>query len=527
MTVRPAVTAMCVALASTIAHAEHPFGATSPQDFWTSSRATGSSDAASGIAEGQTAGTTLRTAQADPKSAPGRRTEPSSRSGLFDAPETSSGAESKGAPAGRSGAEPSSRSALFGAPDAPTSGAPRLSGFVDVLAAYTFGDPGHWSRGVGRLQLMGQGTFGEGVKWKVSGRVDADPVYFSSNFYPNEVKRDQRIDVFHRETYLDFSAAGWDFRLGAQHIIWGEVVGLFFADVVSARDQREFILPSFDIIRIPQWAARAEYFKDDSHLELIWIPVPLFDKIGKPGSDFYPVPLQAPFPQGASAVFEDPQRPTRDLNNSNYGVRANSLIAGWDVAAFYYRSFATLPTFYRRPSTTPGEFVFAPRHDRIWQIGGTFTKDLGSIVARGEAVYTKGQNFAVNTGFPADGVVSRETLDWIIGIDYPLPSESRINLQVFRRTYFGGDDDNIVPHAAGSGVTALFSTKLSDRLEPSILWIQHFDGGGGLVRPKVTWSFMKNVSLGFGADIFRGSRDGYFGRFNNRDRVYTELRYDF
>ena len=30
-----------------------------------------------------------------------------------------------------------------------------------------------------------------------------------------------------------------------------------------------------------------------------------------------------------------------------------------------------------------------------------------------------------------------------------------------------------------------------------------------------------------GVDIFTGPGDGYFGRYNNRDRVYAEVRYDF
>jgi hypothetical protein len=108
------------------------------------------------------------------------------------------------------------------------------------------------------------------------------------DFYLDPVKENQRLDFFYRENYLDFSAGDWDFRLGAQQIVWGEVVGLFFADVVSAKDEREFLLPSFDIIRIPQAAARAEYTAGDSHLELVWIPVPVFDKIGKPGAEFIP-----------------------------------------------------------------------------------------------------------------------------------------------------------------------------------------------------------------------------------------------
>ena len=152
------------------------------------------------------------------------------------------------------------------------------------------------------------------MKWKLGARVDADPVYYSSNFYPDPVKRNQRLDVFYRETYLDFSAGDWDFRLGAQQIVWGEVVGLFFADVVSAKDDREFLLPSFDIIRIPQGAARAEYTAGDSHVELVWIPIPVFDKIGKPGADFYPAPLPSLTAAQAAALFQTPVTPPRRLS---------------------------------------------------------------------------------------------------------------------------------------------------------------------------------------------------------------------
>ena len=90
-------------------------------------------------------------------------------------------------------------------------------------------------------------------------------------------------------------------------------------------------------------------------------------------------------------MFLDPQHPDRSLSNSNYGVRANTLVSGWDMAAFYYRSFSTQPTFYRLPGSSPQQpFVFQPRYDRIWQVGGTMTKDLGEAVLRGEAVYASG-----------------------------------------------------------------------------------------------------------------------------------------
>lgn len=424
---------------------------------------------------------------------------------------------------------PLSREALFGLAPAEES-APRLKwgGFLDATLAYTYGKPSHWSRAVARAQLQAEGRLGGGVRWKAGARVDADPVYFASDFYLPQVKEDERLDAFWREIYLDFPLAGWELRVGAQNIVWGEVVGLFFADVVSARDLRDFLLPGFDVIRIPQWAARAEYFAGDAHLELVWIPVPAFDDIGKPGSDFYPVPLPSPTPPEAAALFLGPEHPARTLGNGNYGLRFNTLTAGWDWSLFYYRSFSAHPTFYRLAPAAPGlPARFQPRHDRIWQLGGTVSKDLGAFVLRAEAVYTHGQRFSVADPTIPDGVVEQESLDVIAGADFSLGKDTQLNVQAFQRTFLDGGGGNHTLKTDGFGASLRLTTQLGNRLEPQLLWIQSFKDAGGLIRPRLNWRLEKNTTLGVGLDIFTGPADGFFGRYGNRDRIYTELRHDF
>ena len=404
----------------------------------------------------------------------------------------------------------------------------KFGGFLDGLGAYTYASPSHWSRAVGRLQVVGQGEIADQMKWKIGGRIDVDPVYFSSNFYLDPVKQNQRFSAIWGENYLDFSAGDWDFRVGAQNIVWGEVVGLFFADVVSARDMREFLLPSFDMIRIPQWAGRAEYFAGDSHVEFVWIPVPTFDRIGKPGADFFPAPLPSPTASEVAALFQVPERPARKLSNSNYGIRANTLAAGWDLAAFYYRSFSGEPTFYQVPSTVAGQpFAFQPRYDRIWQSGGTVSKDFSDFVMRGEAVYAHGQGYNLADLSATQSVVTRSTLDYILSVEFSLPGDTRLNIQGFQRTFFGGGGGDLALKSDGVGASVFISTKLTSTLEPQILWIQNFKHAGGLIRPRLNWYAAKNTSVGFGLDIFTGPADGFFGRFNNRDRLYAEVRYDF
>jgi hypothetical protein len=422
-----------------------------------------------------------------------------------------------------------SKEELFGVPKANGSDKDETRriewrGFVQNETAYTYADPAHWSRGVVRTQLSTQG--GEGrLKWKATVRVDVDPVYYGTEFYTQAVREDQRLDFFLRETYIDTSVGGLELRLGKQNIVWGEMVGLFFADVVSATDQRDFILPDFEIIRIPQWAARVEYFGEKSHAEIIWLPYPDINNIGKPGSEFFPFPTSAP--PGFNQKFDDEVRPAHGLRNSNFGARISTLRNGWDLSAFYYRSTDVNATFYRNVTPTPTPtLVFTPRHDRIWQAGATLAKDLGSVVVKAETVYASGRHFNVTRLTEPTGVVPQDTLDYVLGLDFTLPKETRLNLQYFERVFFNHDPD-LIQDRREDGVSLLLSGKIGASFEPEFLFIQSVNRNDSLMRPKLGWLPARNWRVSFGVDIFTGAVTGFFGRFDDRDRAYIELRYDF
>ena len=424
---------------------------------------------------------------------------------------------------------PSSRQDLFSdEPKAAGSGsltAPVWHGFLRSELAYTFAEPVHWSKLLIRGELDGEGRLSDTVKYKIGARLDYDFAYDVNEFYPPDVRNDQRFNALLRENYLDIGAGDWDFRLGKQQIVWGEMVGLFFADVVSAKDLREFVLPDFNTIRIPQWAMRAEYFKSDFHAEAIWIPVATYDNIGKPGAEFFPAVI--PPPSGYATLFDNEQFPRRELSHTDYGVRLSYLKNGWDISGFYYGSMDAQPTFYRQIQTFPEPaFVYQARHDRIDQVGGTLAKDFGQVVFKAESVYTRGRSFNTLDLSDEDGVVRQNTLDIVSGLDFDLPYDSRLNLQVFNRTFFD-HDPNIIYDRNESGFSILMNHKFSDRLQAEVLYIASLNRTDYMVRPRIIWDFQRNWQLVAGVDIFGGPPLGLFGQFDNRDRVYTELLYTF
>jgi hypothetical protein len=48
-----------------------------------------------------------------------------------------------------------------------------------------------------------------------------------------------------------------------------------------------------------------------------------------------------------------------------------------------------------------------------------------------------------------------------------------------------------------------------------------------MFRPKVTWSASRSWRLVFGVDVLGGKPTGLFGRYDDRDRIYTEARWSF
>ena len=125
-----------------------------------------------------------------------------------------------------------------------------------------------------------------------------------------------------------------------------------------------------------------------------------------------------------------------------------------------------------------------------------------------------------------DGIVRQNTLDIVGGLDFALPADTRLNLQLFARTFFDHDPD-IISKRHEPGFSVLLNHRLGDRLKPRCSGSRASTRTDWMLRPRVIWNFEANWSAIFGVDVFQGPPLGFFGQFDNRDRVYTELREQF
>ncbi|MBI5469151.1 MAG: AMIN domain-containing protein [Deltaproteobacteria bacterium] len=399
-----------------------------------------------------------------------------------------------------------------------------LGGYAKNETAYRISSPDRFTKIRNIFFLSGTGKISDSVSYRASGRAVYDAVYSLTDNYPKSVRDDQKYDPGIRDFFVDVSKGDWDLRLGSQQIVWGEAVGLFFADVVNAKDLREFVLPDFDYIRIPDWAADIEYTKDRFHLELVWIPILKFNKLGLPDSEF---PQALPLPSGVSASATGESKPSSSLHNSEAGVRLSYLLSGWDFSLFHMYAWDKFPTVVREV-ITPVFYTFHPEHRRINISGLTVAKEIDDIVLRGEFVYYRGKYFSVVDPNDSDGLVKKDYLDYLLGISYTFLGKLDANVQFMQRIIFDYDPRIFREDRVRSSVSLWLKTGFLDNtIEPELLFISSLRERDVMIRPMMNFRYGGHWQFKAGVDIFDGVPDGAFGQFRKKNRVYGEAKYSF
>ena len=337
---------------------------------------------------------------------------------------------------------------------------------------------------------------------------------------------DRKLELGLREAYLDLYFNHFDLRVGKQQIIYGKAEGVFITDVVSPKDLREFLLPEFDEIRMGVTAAKLNFYKGNNTFELVWVPVFTPTQLPEEGSIWRPA---MPFPVTPSFDLST-KEVNPELENSELFLRYSAMSPGIDfelVGGYFYDDD---PINHITRQVDPETMMLTgliarPEHHRLAMGGGSFSTQIGPFLLRGEAGFYNGKYFQTSTPSVANGIIEKDYLHYMAGIDYNLAGVT-LTAQ-FIQEYILDYEEGIMNEEFENTMTFLAK---KDFLREK-LWIELFsyvgiNRGDGLIRPKITYSFADGFDIQLGANIFTGT-EGRFGQFNDNDMVYTKLKYSF
>jgi len=401
----------------------------------------------------------------------------------------------------------------------------RVRGRVAEEFAYRLHDPGDVSKLKTLGWLEGKYTFSETANLRVGARGYYDAVFAATDRYPDNVRRNQERELELREAILSVSHGDFDVRLGRQQIVWGEAISTFVTDVVNPKDFREFVLPDFTELRIPIWALDAQWrLARNVTLEGVWTPDTMHNRLPKKGAEFR---FQGPEFRFRNPVVRLPDDEDEfSVARSEGGARLSVLREGWDVSLIYYDQADKTPVLFQRQVPNPPrpyQIVLDPQHPRLHIVGATVAKSIEPVVIRAEVAVSVGKRYETTDPLDGDGVVRRDTVDYLIGVDFPLFWDVDAALQLSQKILMGDATNLIRPGVAGQVTTSLalrLSTGFFDNtLNPSLLAVIGLERADLRVSPRLEWVLSGSVAVAVGADIFEGARRTLYGQFDRNDRV--------
>jgi hypothetical protein len=156
-------------------------------------------------------------------------------------------------------------------------------------------------------------------------------------------------------------------------------------------------------------------------------------------------------------------------------------------------------------------------------IGATLGKSIEDVVVRSEVAATIGKRYDTIDPLDRDGTVRRDTIDYLVGVDYTFFGALDTSLQVSQKI-LAGSANNVARAGVDAQVTTSVALRLAtgfldNTLNPSVLVVVGANRGDLRVSPRLDWLATGSLTLSIGADIFEGPRHTLYGQFDRNDRV--------
>ncbi|MFA7290165.1 MAG: DUF1302 family protein [Melioribacteraceae bacterium] len=339
-----------------------------------------------------------------------------------------------------------------------------------------------------------------------------------------------------REIYLDFQLGkNFSTRIGKQQIIWGKADGVFITDIISPKNLSEFLLPDFEEIRIGVTSMKMNYYIGNSSFELVLIPQFQPTIIADINSIWYPKP-----PTMAMAVppgFQLQRNSDYSKNNVDASVK-NSEIAGkfsylsgiidFEIMGGYL--WDDNPSLHTIKAIDPVNKIVKvtarPEYHRLTMGGGSFSTSIYGLVVRGEGAYYQGRNFMSLNPLAKEGVVEKNYMHYLMGLDYNILGVD-VSAQYMEERILDYESNIYQDEVLQTATFLANQDFLNETLFISCLIYYGFNQEDALIRPKATYKYSDGLEVVLGANFLIGEGVGMFGQYSTNDMVYTKIKYSF
>jgi len=330
--------------------------------------------------------------------------------------------------------------------------------------------------------------------------------------------RDAGFDVYPVEYYLDLHLVNVDIRLGQQFIFWGSADWVNPTDLINPWD---FANMSGEIedYRLPVMALSAQWYFGNLTFQGVLIP------------GFTPAVI--PLPAGAVIHY-----PRLGYDEPQVGLRAISYLGNADISLYYFDGYDNMPSVQleidlsKIPPVSEFKVYYHPRQ----MFGFDFVRSIGSWNIKGEAAYIKTADETGNDIF-----ITNSNINAVLGVDYILSEDLSLNLQYISQTLldyeYASELDSIenrnlsdymtVPEELTHSLSTMISWNPFNYVSGQLIGVYNLQEGDSFYMALLSWEMVDATHLTFGTVQFQGDAGTTYGRMDEVDKIFIELKRAF
>jgi hypothetical protein len=321
-----------------------------------------------------------------------------------------------------------------------------------------------------------------------------------------------------REGYADYTADGWDVRIGRQIMTWGLGDLVFVNDVFPKDHEALFAGRPLEYLKRGLDAVKFGAYPGFASFELV--AAPHFRASRVPDARRFHV--FDPMPSVSNRETAEPDRAER-------GLRIYRDIAGYDAALYLYRGFHRTPSMRPDSAAAPAKITFF--HPELSVYGASISGRAGEGVLGLEAAYYDSRQDRAGSDFTVPNSQTRLLASYQIqpledlSLGFQYYAEHMHDYATYRAALPAGFPvEKRWGHTVTLRVTQLF---LHQTLRFSAFLLRNTSNGDYFVNPELRYSFTDKIWGAIGANVFGGKPWGQFGQLSPDDNAYLQVRYEF
>ena len=344
-------------------------------------------------------------------------------------------------------------------------------------------------------------------------------------------KTDHRADAKNKNLILDgsirkaFFQAGYEkfsLKVGHQINIWGKADTTAITDVVSARDNSEFIFIRLEDARLGQFMISGNVYINDITAFLFVSPLPETDKEPDTNSR-YDRPLA-----GSNLFLLKPEKP--EFGDIEYGIKVDKTLSKTDFSIMAGRFFSNAALYNYKGYVENSKPVIEKIYPDYAMAGAALEHAWQSCLFKLE--------LALKNKFPVQAIdvnslyvlEKKDVLDSAVGIEYNANDKYQMSFELSNR-YLFSDISELMP-GTDKNSSAFYYTFTKDFLNQTMnfeyIFYYHIQEQNRFHHFRFTYDLTDNMEIQAGYAYFNAEdENSLMWLYRKEDRISFEIKYFF